>query len=711
MIGTLISQYRIEEKVGEGGMGSVFRAHDTKLQRPVALKFLPLEFARDAAAGARLLKEARITSSLNHPNIATIYEVGDANGSPFIAMELVLGESLREVLDRGPLVPDHLLDIARQIADGLQFAHDAGILHRDLKPANIMIGPQGHVKILDFGLAVLTGRERAPGEATADFLTRSRVQLSSGGTVPYMPPEQLHGETTDIRGDIFSFGVLLYECLSGQYPFPGDNAVDVMHAIMHKSPVPLRGLVPSISKQWERNIERCLAKAPEERFDSVSEMRAAFREEPPQVEVEKSVAVLYFESLGGNEEDTYFRDGMTEDIITELSQIHGLRVFPRSAVYPFRDRPTTAPKVAQQLNARYVLEGSVRRAHDRLRITTHLVESASGHTTWSQRYDRHLEDVFAIQDEIANSIAAALKVVLTDTEKRAIEKRATENVQAYDYYLRGRKFFHEFRTKGFRNARQMFSRAIVVDPEYARAYAGVADCSSMLYSYGAASQENMDEADIASRKALQLDSELAEAHVSRGLAVSLKKNYAGAERAFDRAIRLDPNSFEAHYYKARICWTQGKLEQAADLFARASQLRPEDFQAQSLASNVYSGLGREEEATACRRRAVELARKHLETSPDDGRALYLGGCSLCELGETEEGLRWASRALEMDPDEPVTHYNVACLYSIVGKLDQAVECLRKAVDLGFAHKEWIEHDSNLDSLHGHPDYRALLASM
>jgi non-specific serine/threonine protein kinase len=626
-------------------------------------------------------------------------------------MELVLGESLRAILDRGPLVPDHLLDIARQIADGLQFAHEAGILHRDLKPANVMIGPQGRVKILDFGLAVLAGRERAPEEAAADFLTRSRAQLSSGGTVPYMPPEQLHGETTDVRGDVFSFGVLLYECLSGRYPFQGENAVDVMHAILHKSPVPLRSLLPSISAQWERNIERCLAKSPDERFESVAEMRNAFRKEPPQVEVEKSVAVLYFESLGGSEEDAYFRDGMTEDIITELSQISELRVFPRSAVLAFRDRPTTAPKVAQQLNARYVLEGSVRRASDRLRITTHLVETASGHTVWSQRYDRRLEDVFAIQDEIANSIAEALKVVLTDTEKRAIEKKATDNVQAYDYYLRGRKYFHEFRTKGFRNARQMFSRAIVIDSDYARAYAGVADCSSMLHSYGAASQENMDEADMASRKALELDAELAEAHVSRGLAVSLQKNYAGAEREFDRAIRLDPNSFEAHYYKARICWTQGKLEQAADLFARASQLRPEDFQAPSLASNVYSGLGREDEATACRHRALELARKHLEISPDDGRALYLGGCVLCELGQTEEGLKWANRALEMDPEEPVTHYNVACLYSIVGMLDRAVECLQRAVALGFAHKEWIEHDSNLDALHGHPDYRALVASM
>jgi non-specific serine/threonine protein kinase len=709
MIGQTVSHYRITGKLGEGGMGAVFRAEDTKLGRAVALKFLPTNVAGDPAAARQLLKEAQVASRLNHPNIATIYEVGEAQGAPFIAMEVVEGESLRDILARGPLPQARLLDIARQVADGLQVAHDAGVLHRDLKPANIMVGPQGRVKILDFGLAVIAGRERAPGEGQSAFITRSRAQWSTGGTIPYMPPEQLRGEATDVRGDIFSFGVLLYECLTGRLPFPGDTAIDIMHAILHAPPAPLGAA--GVSPSWERSIARCLAKAPEERFATVAEMREAFRGDAAEPVDERSIAVLYFENLSGDEKDVYFRDGMTEDIITELSQIRGLRVFPRSAVLQFRDRPTTAAGVLQTLNARYVLEGSIRRASDRLRITAQLVETNSGHSAWAKRYDRKLEDVFAIQDEIAQSIAGALKLVLTDSEKRAIEKKATADVQAYDFYLRGRQFFHQFRRRAFDYARQMFARAIVIDPNYARAYAGVADCCSMLHTYWEATDENLKEADVASRKALALDPNLAEAHVSRGLAVSLGKDFAEAETEFETALRLDPECFEAYYFYARACWAQGKLEQTARLFERASRLRPEDYQVPSLLSSIYPGLGRPGDAQAADRSAVEAARKRLELAPDDVRALYLGGVSLARLGHVAEGLAWAHRALEIEAGDPVLHYNVACIHAGFGKAEDALSHLSRAIDLGFAQRAWIENDSDFARLRPMSEFHALLARL
>jgi len=709
MIGETVAHYRITGKLGEGGMGEVYRAEDTTLRRSVALKFLPEDLAQDPGAKKRMLKEAQVASQLNHANIATIYEVGESNGTSYIAMELVEGESLKDILSRGALPTNRMLDIARQIADGLEEAHANGVLHRDLKPANIVLNEKGQAKILDFGLAVLTGRERAPEESPEVFMSRSRTQWSTGGTVPYMPPEQLNGNMTDVRGDVFAFGVLLYECLSGRFPFPGTNAIDMMHAIMNKPPVPLREIAPDVSRQWERNIERCLEKDPDDRFQSIRDLREAFRKaDAPQVKEDKSVAVLYFENLSRAEDDEYFRDGITEDIITELSNIKGLRVFPRAAVLQFRDQQVTAPQIAHQLNARYVLSGSLRRAGNRLRITGQLVETRSGHSLWAERFDREMEDIFDIQDEIARSIARALRVVLTEKEKRAIEKKQTEQVQAYDYYLRGRQFFHQLRRKGFDYARQMFARAIAFDPTYARAYAGLADCCSLLYAFWDATDENLKEAEAASRKALELDSELAESHVARGLAVSLNRQFDEAKREFETAIRLDPDCFEAYYFYARACFSSGDLETSSAMYEKACALRPEDYQSRLLVAMVYSGLGRKAEAEAKFRNGLEVAEKHLELHPDDARALYLGANALCQLGERARSLDWAERALRIDSEEPTTLYNVACVYSLQGRVDDALDCLERAAKHGFRQRSWVENDSDLIALRESPRFQSLL---
>ena len=714
MIGQTISHYRITAKLGEGGMGAVYRAEDTKLQREVALKFLPGDLAADPEARRRLVKEARAASRLNHPNIGTIYEVNDEGDLPFIAMELVKGESLKQMLQRGPMRAEQLLEVGRQIAEGLNEAHRGGVLHRDIKPANVMVDASGRVKILDFGIATLTGRQRGMGETEEGFVTRTATQASTGGTVPYMAPEQLRGEPADARSDIFSFGVLLYECLTGRLPFRGQTPIDVLHAILHQPLTPLRQALPDIAPEWDELVNRCLEKSPERRLQSMKDVLGALQRvtaPAAQAEAEKSLAVLYFENLSGTKDDEYFRDGITEDVITDLSKIKELRIFPRSAVLGYRDKPVTAPQVGQQLNAAYVLEGSLRRAGSRLRLTAQLIETRSGHTVWAERYDRQMEDVFAIQDELAQNIARALRVMLTEKEKRAIEKTPTTDVQAYDFYLRGRQFFYQWTRKGYDFARQMFARAIVIDPNYARAYAGVADCCSFLYMYHEATEANLKEADTASRKAVELDPDSAEAHASRGLALSLNKRYDEASREFESAIRLNPKLFEGHYFYARARFAEGKMGEAARLFEQSAQVNPEDYQVPALVRQVYRSLGRHEDAKQAQRRALALIEKHVEMHPDDARALYFGAGALCEAGEKARGLEWARRALEINPEDTSILYNVACVYALEGMTDEALECLEKAVKFGFGQKEWIEHDSDLESLRNHPRFQAVLARL
>jgi len=707
MLGRTISHYRIEALLGQGGMGAVYEAEDTRLQRRVALKFLPPELAADKQAQERLLREARAASRLNHPRIATVYEVGEADGATFIAMELVKGETLKVTLSRGAIPQRGMLSLARQIAEALDEAHRNGVLHRDIKPGNIMLDANGRVKVLDFGIAAITGRDLQSGESPDDFVTRT-AQSGGSGTAPYMSPEQLRGEPADARSDIFSFGILLYECLAGRRPFVGQTSIDVLHSILRQPPAALRIVAPEVSAKWQALVERCLGKQPEQRYQSMGEVVSALQNLAASGEEEKSVAVLYFENLSGSQEDQYFRDGMTEDIITEISKIKALKVFPRSAVVGYRDKPLTAPQIGQQLQAAYILGGSLRRAGNRLRISAQLIETQSGHAVWAERYDRQMEDVFAIQDEMAQNIARALEVMLTDTERRAIEKPETADIQAYDYYLRGRQFFNQFRMKGIDFARQMFARAIVLDPNYARAYAGVADCCSFIHMYWEASEANLKEADAASRKALELDPDSAEAHASRGLAISFRKQYQEAHAEFDTAIRLNPRLFEAYYFCARSYFAQGKLAEAAAMFEQASRVSPDDYQSPGLLGMVYSGMKQMEKARQCWERSVAVCEKHLKLNPDNARAYYLGATNLVRLGQREKGLEWARRAMEIEPDDMGVLYNVACVYSVAGEIEKSLDCLERGVGSGFGQKDWIVNDDDLTAIRSHPRYKEIL---
>jgi len=440
----------------------------------------------------------------------------------------------------------------------------------------------------------------------------------------------------------------------------------------------------------------------EEVLDALRRMAA------PILRPEKSVAVLYFANLSGDKEDEYFRDGMTEDISTELTKIKELHLLPRSVVLAFRDKPLPVGEIGQQLAAAYVLDGSIRRAGNRLRITAQLAETRTGHSVWAERYDRQLEDVFAIQDEIAQNIARALRVMLSDKESQEIEKVPTRDVQAYDYYLRGRQVFYQLRRKSLEFARQMFARAIVIDPSYAAAFAGAADCCSFLYMYFEASENNLREATNASRRAVELDPELAEAHTSRGLAESLSKHYQNADKEFEAAMRLNPKLFDPCYLYARSLFAQGKMAAAVDWFKKASGLNPTDYQSLSHVAMGLRSLDRQEEAWKANEDALRIMQRHVELYPEDARALYLGASAWLLHGDRDRCLEWLGRALAIDPEETTILYNAACTYSLLGERERAIDLIEKAVRNGYGHKEWLENDPDFAAVRDHPRFQALI---
>lgn len=701
--GTL-GHYHLAEKIGEGGMGTVYRAHDEHLDRDVAIKLLAPEALADAESRARFRNEALLLSKLNHPNIATIFDFDSQGGTEFIVTEFIPGISLSERLKTGPLRESEVLELGIQLAEGLATAHDQGVLHRDIKPSNLFVTTGDHLKILDFGLAVrmppLTG------------VTAENDVPVWAGTLAYMAPEQLRGERADARSDIYSVGAVLYEMATGRMVFPEDRVPVLVEAILHGMPPRPTSCNPLISSRLEEIVLRCLEKNPADRYLSartlVSDLRRATIAGSGR---ERTIAVLYFENLGGKSSEEYFRDGITEDITTELSRIKDLRVFSRSSVLAFRDKPVTPAYVAQLLDVSHVLEGSVRRDANRIRVTAKLVDTKTGFYLWAEKFDRELQDVFAIQDEIARKIVQALEIELSESDQRRLGRPPTRNLEAYEFYLRGRQYFYQSKRKSIECALEMFSHATQRDERYALAYAGVADCYSYLYMYFDADERNLELADTMSRKALELDLELAEAHAARGLAVSLGKQYEEAQREFETAIRLNARLFEAYYFYARTCFAQGKYAQASDLFEHAGVVKPEDYQAPFLLAFANRILNRTPEEKAAHHRTLENVARHLALNPDDARALYIGATTLLELGDKEKSLQWVQRAYSLASDDSYIVYGMACYYCRLGRIDDGIHYFEKAVEAGFSHKDWIVNDRDLDPLRNSPRFAAALRSI
>ena len=703
MIGKTISHYKILEKLGEGGMGVVYKAEDIKLKREVAIKFLPRFISANKEESQRFEIEAQAAASLNHPNITHIYAIEDTDDEMFIVMELIDGLELKEKIKTGPINIKEATNIAVQIAEGLKAAHKNSVVHRDIKSSNIMITKDGKVKIMDFGLAKIKGGSE---------LTKAGTTL---GTVAYMSPEQARGKTVEHSTDIWSFGVVLYEMLTGNHPFKGDYEQAVIYAILNEEPENIQSQRLDVPDKLVKVINKMLAKNPEARFQSMEDILNALgdieKTTKPfamvQNEEYSSIAVLPFTDMSPARDQDYFCEGVAEEILNSLSKIEGLKVVSRTSSFMFKKGETDVKEIGKRLKVKSVLEGSVRKAGNLLRISVQLTNVLDGFYLWSERYDRELEDVFSIQENIAENVAIALRGVLTPKEKEALRRPETV-IEAYEHFLKGRHFLYQIVLD---EAMEFFEKAIKQDSNYAPAYAGLADAYSWLYEWRGSDKRDLEAAKKNSRKALELAPHLAESHTSRGYVLSLDKKYKEAEKEFLEAIRLNSNSFDACYFYARSCFARGEIEKSVGLFRKASEVNREDFQSLSLLEQSLSALGRKKEAEDAVREAIRRAENQLEFDPTNRRTLSLGAHSLYSDGQEEKSFEWMNKALELYPDDQGVLTNYACLMAKMGRKKEALDVLEKIFGKGYGKKDWIEHDPDYDSLRDDPRFQALLKKL
>ena len=687
-VGTKLGRYEIRSQVGAGGMGEVYLAQDTMLDRKVALKILPPALAEDKDRMNRFVREARLASALNHPNIITIHEIGEIDGVHFIATEYIEGETLTAQLQRDSLSLKSTLEISLQVASALDAAHRAGIVHRDIKPDNIMVREDGIVKVLDFGLVKLTATEASEVDREAE--TKIQIKTSFGiimGTVAYMSPEQARGQDTDERTDIWSFGCVLYQMLTHQQPFQGETMVDVWANIINGEPESILAYRSDTPAELERIVAKAVRKERDERYQSAKELfndlqqlqtrllveseiiRSGSGERIAQIQPSpflNSIAVLPFANLSAEKDNEYFSEGLTEEIIMNLSKLQMLKVIARGSTMQYVKEGKTHKQTASDLGVQYLLEGSVRRQGRDLRITAQLIDGLRDVYVWSETYRGTIADIFDIQEKVAVEIVQALQLRLSPDEKQNLKKRFTENTGAYQFYLQGRFFWNKRSEQGLKTANKYFEQAIEKDPHYALAWAGIADSYSLLGEFGNIPRKELyPKARAAVNKALEIDNRLAEVHTSLASILMLREwDWVNSAKEFKLALELNPNYATAHHWYSQWFLDMDRLEESLQMISRAAELDP-------VSQAILTDKGLTLYYNRQYDEAIEMARKTLELDPNYAAAHRLLSLAYQGKERFDESITENEKWGRLTGNKVETAITLAQLYAVSGKADEA----------------------------------------
>jgi TolB-like protein/Flp pilus assembly protein TadD len=635
-----------------------------------------------------------------------IFEIDEQNGSMFLVMEYIEGETLKSHISNfqsGSGIPYlKATDWVLQIAQGLKAAHDKNIIHRDIKTENIMLTNTEQIKIMDFGLAKLKG---------SSGITRTGTSL---GTLSYMSPEQAQGLTADHRSDIWSLGVVFYEMLTGETLFKAEHEAALLYLIVNEEPPAPSILDRKIPNQIDSVVKKMLEKDPSQRFqnmgdviNSLENVKKEIRKSEPGVK-KKAIAVLPFNNISSDKENEYFGDGLTEELTANLSRLKEMRVISRTTTMQYKETKKDIKIIGRELGARYIMEGSVRKFHDDLRITAQLIDVENDEQLWAETFKGKLADIFDIQEKVSKQIVDALMVKLTPTEKVELTKRPTLNAEAFDYNLRARNYLYRQSKNNIQFAIQFFEKAIALDSRYAEAYAGIAEAYAVRYAYFERKDVWLDKALELSLKAIMYDSSLAEAYAALGLSYYYKGSFEEALTAVNKAINLDSNNFFAYWILGRIYLTTDKDKDAVEPMKKVIELNPDFYTAYSDLRLIYERLGEKQKQDELLDQTINFYNRYLEQNPDDGRARIFFAQVLVILERIEEAKRETTMALELSPNDNVMLYNAACVYSRINEKKTAINTLRTIVASGFEHYEWIKRDPDLENIRKEPEYVELM---